>query len=353
MDDTPATVDEAVPPPPRPPYFDHEAGAWVLSRYADVLAAFTETRLWPVTAKGEDHGNGRAPNGSLLHRAEVRDALTGSKLAAWEHDLTAFAEATLGRVSAEDEFELLSEFAKPCCLPLAIAATGAAPADSERLAALGDHVFAATGAPPESQQKLDGAAATERLKAYFEASPVPMAQATFVGVSQTLPRLIVSGWLALLQRPSEVARLRATPELKPRAVEELMRVAGIIPRLFRRAQADVELGSVRLAAGDRVTLMIASANRDPERFPDPNRLDISRRGSGQLALGIGHGSCAGARVVRMVSGATTMALINAFEEIDVTGRALWHSGSGFCWPTAVRVRAERNPRAIASATNAD
>jgi cytochrome P450 len=168
-----------------------------------------------------------------------------------------------------------------------------------------------------------------------------MAQSTFVGVSQTLPRLLVNGWLALFEHPAEVARLRTNPELMASSVEELLRYAGIIPKLYRKARQPLEVAGIQLAAGDRVTLMVASANRDPEKFADPNRLDVSRRAVGQLTLGIGHNSCAGARLIRTANAVAIGAMLNAFSDVRVTGTIPWSDASGFRWPSSVHASFRR------------
>ncbi len=63
---------------------------------------------------------------------------------------------------------------------------------------------------------------------------------------------------------------------------------------YRRATADVELGGVTIAEGELAALMLASANRDPEQFPDPDRLDLARPVTSHVALGTGRNSCVGA-----------------------------------------------------------
>jgi cytochrome P450 len=169
---------------------------------------------------------------------------------------------------------------------------------------------------------------------------MPRASSTFSGTVETLPRLLANAWLALFQHPAEVARLRADPGLMPLAVEELLRYAGIIPRLFRKATTDVEVGSLRLAVGDRVTLMIASANRDPEQFPDPDRVDVSRPATGQLSLGIGRCSCAGARLVRMALSVSIATILGTFEHIGVSDTIRWQDDH-LCWPLSVPVTLQR------------
>ena len=335
----PSHPDGLAPPPPQPPYVDPGTGALVLSRYADVLAAFADQRLWPVSAKGDDLASERDAHGSLLERGAVRDALSTARLAEWQQQIAVFARERLAQLPTHGAIELLGDFAKPVCLSLALSVTDANPADRARLAELGEQIFAGTGEPDDSP--LTANRATAELTRYFEHAAVPMAQQTFLGISQTLPRLLANGWLALFQHAGEVARLRAEPKLIAHAVEELLRYAGIIPRLFRKAQDEVAVAGVPLATGARVTLMVASANRDPEKFADPDRLDVSRRATGQLQLGIGRSSCAGARLIRMANGVAIREMLDATTDITVTSAVRWHTGSGFCWPTSVEVAFKR------------
>ena len=241
------------------------------------------------------------------------------------------------RLPGDRPVDLLGEFAKPWCLALAILVTEADPGDSQRLSELGGHVYAGTGQPEDSPLRARAAAAAAELESIFEGRVARMGEPTLVGVSQTLPRLIVNGWLALVQHPAEWARLRDDPELMPRAIEELMRYASIVPALFRRAVEAVEIGGARIAAGERVHLMVGSANRDPEQFPDPDRLDVARRITGHVTLGMGRNSCVGAPLVRMAAGITTSALLESFAAADLAAPVEWRTGSGFCWPAAVWV----------------
>ena len=337
----PAVMDGLSPPPPGDAYFDRDTGAWILSRYADVLAAFRDARLYPVGPRGEDQGDTRDKNGVLHLRHEVQDALSTDKVAEWQRAMESLVDRSLDSVNVDQSHDLLEAFAKPWCMSLALTVTDADVADRPLLSDLGRQVFAGTGELPESPLKASAAAATDELKRYFESSSHPMAEATFIGISQTLPRLLVNGWLALFRVPTEASRLRDEPHLMPCAVEELLRYAGIIPALYRKAREDVRIGTVRIAAGDRVHLMIASANRDPEKYPDPDRLDVSRRATGQLALGIGRSSCAGARVIRMANGVALGAILRTFSAVDIVNSTLWRTGSGFCWPASVHVALRR------------
>jgi cytochrome P450 len=325
--------------PPRPvdAYFDSSSDAWVLSRYADVLAAFRDPRLRTIAISGKDQMEVRDESGKLAARSEMQDALSHPKVAEWRESFEAGVAGVLACLPGDRPVDLLREFARPCCLSLAAMITGVRPADTERLGELSAAAFAGTGAAAGSETHARAAAATAELNRYFADAAFRMGEPTFVGTSQTMARLLANGWMALLRHPDECQRLRARPELMPGAVEELLRYAGIIPTLFRRAHTALEIGAARMEEGQRVLLMIASANRDPEQFADPDRLDVTRRAVNHLALGIGRNSCVGNLVIRMASAVTTGALVRRFPRARLVGELAWESSASFCWPAAVPV----------------
>jgi cytochrome P450 len=325
-------------PPARDPYFESARGAWVLSRYRDVMAALREPNLWPPGARGEDQSLTRDELGRLRLRGDVQEALSASRVAVWECEARRLAHAAAAQIEPGSPVDLLDGFARPICLDLALLVMGAAPADRERLAGLGDRVFEATGAPDDSPLRPQAAEATAELDRFFQHGPMPMGEPTFVAISQTLPRLLANGWLALYGCPSEVARLRAQPDLMPNAVEELLRHSGIVRRIWRVAKDEVDLGAVRIARDERAMLLLASANRDPEQFPEPERLDLTRRFASHVALGMGRNSCVGAIVVRMVYAATTAALVENFPIAELPHEPKWCAGSGYCFPKHLTAR---------------
>ncbi|GAA3048808.1 cytochrome P450 [Streptomyces roseofulvus] len=108
---------------------------------------------------------------------------------------------------------------------------------------------------------------------------------------------------ALLTHPEHLARLRAEPELIPQAVDELLRY---IPHrnavgLSRIATEDVEVGGVRIPAGDPVYVSYLTANRDPEVFAEPERLDFDRGHNPHVAFGHGPHYCPGSALARIES----------------------------------------------------
>ncbi len=129
---------------------------------------------------------------------------------------------------------------------------------------------------------------------------VSMAFLLLVAGHETTVNLIGNGMLALLLDPGELARLRADPSLLPRAVEELLRhVNPVNNATFRLAASPIDIGGVRIGRGEAVLVALSSANRDPSRYADPDRLDVGRDSSGHLAFGHGIHYCLGAPLARL------------------------------------------------------
>ncbi|KPI05193.1 Linalool 8-monooxygenase [Actinobacteria bacterium OK074] len=119
---------------------------------------------------------------------------------------------------------------------------------------------------------------------------------------ETTANMIALGTLALLQHPEQLALLRTAddPRLVASAVEELLRYLNIAHEGKRRAVTeDIEIAGQVLKAGDGVILVNEIANRDPEVFPDPDRLDITRDARRHVAFGFGIHQCLGQPLARM------------------------------------------------------
>ncbi|MBT2387081.1 cytochrome P450 [Streptomyces sp. ISL-11] len=134
----------------------------------------------------------------------------------------------------------------------------------------------------------------------------------FAGYENTV-HLIANAVLALLDHPGLLSELRADPAGLSAAVDEFIRWDGPAPLAIRRFPLeDVEIGGVTVPAGETVLLSIASANRDPRHFPDPERLDPSRERSGHLGLGRGIHHCLGAPLARMETETALAVLLERF-----------------------------------------
>jgi pimeloyl-[acyl-carrier protein] synthase len=133
---------------------------------------------------------------------------------------------------------------------------------------------------------------------------------------ETTANLIASGLLVLLQNPEQLALVRESPELMANAVEELLRFEGPVQRLRRVAGEDTELGGRSIAKGDLVMVFVGSANRDPEVFEEPDRLDVQRK-IRHLAFGHGLHFCVGAGLSRIEAPIALNELLARFPRMRV------------------------------------
>jgi cytochrome P450 len=139
---------------------------------------------------------------------------------------------------------------------------------------------------------------------------------------ETTAHLIGNGTVALLTHPDQLDLLRRDPGLWPGAVHELMRFCGPvhIARL-RYAAEELDLGGVRVRAGDAVQAVLVSANFDPREYTDPERLDVTRRptGRGEGHVGFGHGIhyCLGAALARQEGEVALRALFERFPDLTL------------------------------------
>ncbi|MCS7477295.1 cytochrome P450 [Umezawaea endophytica] len=134
---------------------------------------------------------------------------------------------------------------------------------------------------------------------------------------ETTANMLGLGTFALLENPSQVADLRADPELLPDAVEELMRYLSIVDVFIRYAAEDVELGGEKIPEGSTVVVSVLAANRDPLRFEDPDVLDIRRKARGHLSFGHGVHQCLGQQLARIEMRAGFEALLRRFPTLGL------------------------------------
>ncbi|MFI7000263.1 cytochrome P450 [Nocardia sp. NPDC050175] len=134
---------------------------------------------------------------------------------------------------------------------------------------------------------------------------------------ETTTHLLGNGMLSLLEHPDELERLRAKPSLIDWAVEELLRYEGPVVLRRRLVTEDVTVRGEQLARGDLVLVSLAAANRDPEVFADPERLDIGRRDNPHLAFARGIHTCLGAALARLEARIAVPALVRRLPELRV------------------------------------
>jgi cytochrome P450 len=134
---------------------------------------------------------------------------------------------------------------------------------------------------------------------------------------ETTANMLSLGTFALLENPEQAAELRADPDLMPGAVEELLRYLSIADIFFRYATEDIELGGETINAGATVVVSLLAANHDPQRFDDPDSLDVRRKARGHLSFGHGVHQCLGQQLARIEMRAGFDGLLRRFPTLEL------------------------------------
>jgi cytochrome P450 len=152
--------------------------------------------------------------------------------------------------------------------------------------------------------------------------PELLATAMFLLIAghETTVNLVGNGALALLRNHDEFDRLRDDPFLDRNAVEELLRFDSPVMITQRITLDEYEIGGVTIPARQQIVPLLGAANRDPEAFPEPDRLDLGRDAAARhLAFGGGHHFCLGAALARLEGQVAIGTLVRRFPDLTLAG----------------------------------
>lgn len=162
---------------------------------------------------------------------------------------------------------------------------------------------------------------------------------TMVGGQETTTNLIGNGVLTLLRNPGEMEKLQEDRSLIPTAVEEMLRYESPSQHTGRLAPEDVKLGGKAIRKGQAVMAVMAAANRDPERFPDPDRFDVARADNRHLAFGYAAHFCFGAALARVEGQEALEAIVRRLSSLESQpGTLVWRNNLGLRGLTALPVK---------------
>jgi cytochrome P450 len=340
-------------------------GIWRLTRYADVDRLLHEVPAGVRTTTGELAGVDEAQVGPRLFmlqqdppthtrlRKLVSHGFTPRAVSGWRLDIERVVDECLTRVAADGRMDVIADLALPVPSTLICQMMGVPLEDRARFTewtAKATFGLAAGVAPPEVV--AEAAAAGMSLAGYFaelvearrasltddllsaliraeeagdRLDPLELlsqAIGLLIAGFETTIGLIGNGVRQLILHGDALAKLRAQPELIGSAVEECLRFDGPIILTSRVLHADVEFGGKLLPKNSRVWGMLASANRDPARFPDPDRFDIERKPNDHLAFGGGPHYCLGAHLARMEAQIAIGELVRRFDDLTLESEAI-------------------------------
>ena len=175
---------------------------------------------------------------------------------------------------------------------------------------------------------------------------------TMVGGQETTTNLIGNGVLSLIRYPDQMQRLRDDLGLVPSAVEELLRYESPSQHTARICPQDTQLGGKLIKKGQAVIAVMGAGNRDPERFADPDRLDLSRTDNRHLAFGWASHFCFGAALARIESQLVFEAMARQMDELKLApGPLVWRENLGLRGLTALPITFRRTSPSSAAPIN--
>ena len=375
-----------------PVHWDPFLHAWVVTGYADVVTVLHNFRaeLTPKPEQMRAMGLGELePIAQVMVRqmlfmdAPAHTRLRGLCAAAFtsraiDHlrgTIQEIADDLLDRVQQQGSMEVIADFAAP--LPAIVAATllGVPASDHVQLKDWSADFAEALGNfqhnPDRAERVLRSVA---EMTAYFRAAIreqecrpreglirslmtaevdgarltedeiIANTIITMVGGQETTTNLIGNGLLSLLKHPDRLAQLHDNPSIIEPAVEELLRFESPSQQTVRRAPADVVLGGKTIRKHDAVMAVMAAGNRDPKRFPDPDRLDLLRKDNRHLAFGWAAHFCFGAPLARMEGQIAFATLLRRLPNLALASKRLeWRENLRLRGLTSLSVSFDAHP----------
>jgi pimeloyl-[acyl-carrier protein] synthase len=143
---------------------------------------------------------------------------------------------------------------------------------------------------------------------------------TLLAGHETTMNMIGNGMLAILRDPDSLARLKSDPSLIDSALDEFLRYDSPVQVTFRTALEDIEVGGKTIPRGEHAIVFLGAANRDPERFPDPDRLDITRPDNHHLSFGAGPHRCIGEVLARVEGRVAFETILRRMPKLALAGQ---------------------------------
>ena len=342
-------------------------GVWLITRYEDVLAVLKDKRFvkdWrgaltpeqlaqvpPIPEVMKPLSRNMLDTDPPDHerlRALVSKAFTPRLIERLRPRVQAISDGLLDAVQDRGEMDLIDDYAFPLPITVIAELLGVPAEDRNNFREWSDAAVSGNASQEYMEEILipHMQAFTDYLRALFEekrANPgddlvsalvraeeagdrlsedelLGMVFLLLVAGHETTVNLIGNGVLALLQHPDQLRKLKEDPSLIKPAIEELLRYDGPVETSTERfAREDVEIGGQVIPRGEMVLVVLAAADHDPERFSDPDELDITRTDNRHLAFGKGIHHCLGAPLARMEGQIAISTLLRRMPNLRLEG----------------------------------
>ena len=361
-----------------PVHWDPYLHSWVVTRYADVitvlhdfsaartptpeqLAAIGLAKLTPLARVMVQQMLFLDPPSHSRIRGLAACAFTPARVSALKDRIQLLANQLLDKVASRGRMDVLSDFAEPLPAIVTSELFGVSTEFAMQLKTWSAQFAEMLGNFQHNPDRIPAMLETiENLTRFFRKAvrdqkkkPCPgLVQSlvhaelegdrltedeiianciiTLVGGLETTTNLIGNGVLTLLRHPAEMRRLRDDPSLIVSAIEELLRYESPSQHTARLAPSDLQLGGKTIRKRQAVIAVMGAANRDPERFADPHRLDLARQDNRHLAFGWAAHFCFGAPLARMEGQIAINTLLKRFPDftLDSTEPLVWRENLG-------------------------
>lgn len=369
-----------------PVHWDPYLHAWVVTRYADVLRVLTEfsadrtpsperltemglAELSPIATVMVKQMLFLDPPTHTRIRSLASFAFTPQRVAILRRHIREIVSGLLDRVEHQRSMDVIADLAGPLPYTVTAEMLGVPIEDAPQLKLWSQDFAEMLGNfqhNPERTSKVRRAVegmtayfktAIEKIKKYpregliqsflnaeidgnrfTEEEVIANTIVTMVGGQETTTNLIGNGILTLLRHPGQFEKLKSDMSLVPSAVEEMLRYEPPSQQTARLAPHDLELGGKRIRKGQAAIAVMAAGNRDPDRFPDPDRFDIARTDNRHLSFGWAAHFCFGAALARIEGQVTFEMTLRRMPNLQMAPeRLVWRTNLGLRGLTALRV----------------